>query len=254
MSDPEILGQCLVEGDPARVGRSRSLRSKALLLSIGVEAMFLAALLLAPLATPSTLPRRLDWTPAPPYRGVTRLELNPAAAHPITPVRHTDYTTPIFRPIRTPTTAPDTAVPDEGEVDASSNAGTGPIGPGSGPGVPFGADSGPLTPQPMLPPIVPPQPKIIHKSEGAQSALLEHRVVPVYPPLAVQTRTQGEVKLHAIIATDGTIKSLEVESGNPLLILAARSAVEQWRYKPALLNGQPVEVDTFITVIFRLSR
>ena len=92
------------------------------------------------------------------------------------------------------------------------------------------------------------------KSEGVQSALLTNRIIPVYPPWAIQTRTQGEVKLHAIIATDGTIKSLEVESGNPLLIEAARGAVQQWRYKPAVLNGQPVEVDTFITVIFRMDR
>ena len=254
MRDPEILAQCLVEGDPARVGRSRRLRRKALLLSIGVEAMFLAALLLAPLATPSTLPRRLDWTPAPPYRGVTRLESSPAAAHPITPVRHWDHAAIIFQPIYIPTIAPDATVPDEGEIDVSSNAGTGPIGPGSGPGVPFGADPEPFTPPPAPPQVPRQRPVTVRVSEGAQSALLEHRVVPVYPPLAVQTRTQGEVKLHAIIATDGTIKSLEVESGNPLLILAARSAVEQWRYKPALLNGQPVEVDTFITVIFRLGR
>ncbi len=85
-------------------------------------------------------------------------------------------------------------------------------------------------------------------------ASLIHHVMPVYPPLAAQTRTEGEVKLHAIIAIDGTIQSLEVVSGPPLLIQAARDAVRQWRYKPAVLNGQPVEVDTFINVIFRLER
>ena len=86
------------------------------------------------------------------------------------------------------------------------------------------------------------------------TALLTVRVMPVYPPLAVQTRQEGEVKLHAIIATDGSIESLEVVSGGPLFIQAARDAVRQWRYKPALLNGRPVEVDTFITVIFHLER
>jgi periplasmic protein TonB len=59
------------------------------------------------------------------------------------------------------------------------------------------------------------------------------------------------VRLHAIIARDGTIQSLNVISGHPLLASAALDAVRQWRYRPYLLNGEAVEVETFITVNFR---
>ena len=82
--------------------------------------------------------------------------------------------------------------------------------------------------------------------------MLIHRVEPVYPPIAKQTHTEGTVQLHAIIARDGSIASLEALSGHPLLIRAAREAVSQWRYRPTLLGGEPVEVETYITVIFRL--
>lgn len=77
------------------------------------------------------------------------------------------------------------------------------------------------------------------------------RVEPVYPPIAVLTHTQGEVRLHAIIAKDGTIQSLGAISGHPMLVRAAIEAVEKWRYKPYYLNGEPVEVETFITVNFK---
>jgi protein TonB len=76
---------------------------------------------------------------------------------------------------------------------------------------------------------------------------------PVYPPLARQARIQGTVKLTAIIAKDGTIEKLEVLSGHPLLIPAALQAVKEWRYKPTLLNGEPVEVVTQVDVNFTLS-
>jgi protein TonB len=81
--------------------------------------------------------------------------------------------------------------------------------------------------------------------------MLIHEVVPTYPHTAVAINLQGEVKLHAIIARDGTIQSLSVISGHPLLTRAALEAVQQWRYRPYVLNGEPVEVDTYITVNFR---
>lgn len=73
---------------------------------------------------------------------------------------------------------------------------------------------------------------------------------PVYPPLARQARIQGNVVLHAIIGRDGRVAQLEVISGHPLLVQAALDAVKQWLYKPTLLNGDAVEVDTTITVSF----
>jgi len=78
------------------------------------------------------------------------------------------------------------------------------------------------------------------------------RVEPAYPALARQTRIQGTVRLHAIIGTDGHVEELEVISGHPLLVQAAMEAARKWRYAPTTWNGQPVEVDTTIDVIFFL--
>ena len=84
--------------------------------------------------------------------------------------------------------------------------------------------------------------------------MLTHRIEPVYPPLAVQLHREGRVELHAIIAEDGSIQELEVISGDPLLIHSALAAVREWQYKPTILDGKPVQVDTHITVVYTLSR
>jgi periplasmic protein TonB len=83
-------------------------------------------------------------------------------------------------------------------------------------------------------------------------ARLVRRVQPEYPPLARAAHVSGTVQLRAIIARDGTVRELQVMSGNPLLLQAARAAVLQWRYRPTLLNGEPVEVETYITANFVL--
>jgi protein TonB len=70
--------------------------------------------------------------------------------------------------------------------------------------------------------------------------------------LARNARVQGQVLLTAIISKDGSIQDLRVLSGHPLLVQAALDAVRQWRYKPYLLNGEPVEVETTVTVNFIL--
>jgi len=75
---------------------------------------------------------------------------------------------------------------------------------------------------------------------------------PVYPAIAKAARSQGVVKLEAIIAADGSIRNLRVTSGSPLLVNAALDAVKQWRYQPTLLNGIAVEVLTEIDVNFSL--
>ena len=102
------------------------------------------------------------------------------------------------------------------------------------------------------PPPKPEGPKRVRISQGVQEAKLINQVKPVYPPLARQARIQGVVKLRAIISKEGTIQQLEVVAGPPLLIQAAVDAVRQWRYKPTLLSDEPVEVETFIDVIFSL--
>jgi protein TonB len=97
-------------------------------------------------------------------------------------------------------------------------------------------------------------PKRITVGGNVQAAHLVNRVQPTYPPLARQTRISGTVKLHAIIGKDGTVQQLQVVSGHPLLVQSALDAVRQWRYQPTLLNGDPVEVDTEIDVIFSLAQ
>jgi periplasmic protein TonB len=96
-------------------------------------------------------------------------------------------------------------------------------------------------------------PTRIRVSQGVTAGLVIKRVNPVYPPLARTARVQGSVLLAAVIGKDGTIQNLHVVSGHPLLQGAAMDAVRQWRYKPYILNGEPVEVDTQVTVNFTLS-
>jgi protein TonB len=86
--------------------------------------------------------------------------------------------------------------------------------------------------------------------EGA----LIYRVDPKYPEIARDLRLSGIVRLRAIIATDGHVRNLEVLSGSPILTEAAEEAVRQWRYRPTLLSGTPVEVETYITVTFILGK
>jgi protein TonB len=104
----------------------------------------------------------------------------------------------------------------------------------------------------------PPPPKVVPKrvmvGGNVQAARLVNKVQPIYPPLARQTRISGTVKLHAVIGKDGTVQQLQLVSGHPLLVQAALDAVKQWRYQPTLLNGEPVEVETEIDVIFSLAQ
>jgi periplasmic protein TonB len=91
--------------------------------------------------------------------------------------------------------------------------------------------------------------KISHWAEGN----VIYRVQPVYPQLARQARVQGAVELRAIISKAGTIENLTVVRGHPMLATAAIEAVRRWRYRPYLLNNEPIEVETEITVNFVLS-
>jgi protein TonB len=103
------------------------------------------------------------------------------------------------------------------------------------------------------PKFIPNVPQRVRISQGVTKGLLIHRVEPTYPPLARAARVQGDVILSAVISTTGQIENLQLVSGHPMLVPAAVDAVKQWRYKPYLLNGTPVEVETTITVIFSLS-
>ena len=96
-------------------------------------------------------------------------------------------------------------------------------------------------------------PQRVRVSSGVSTGLLIRKVQPNYPQLAKQARIQGQVVLQAEISKDGTIQNLQLISGHPMLAPAAIEAVKQWRYKPYLLNGEPVAVDTQVIVNFSLS-
>lgn len=109
------------------------------------------------------------------------------------------------------------------------------------------------TPRPLA--VVRPavQQKPVKISDGVAKGYLVHQTRPVYPAIGVASRTQGTVTLTAIISKNGTIENLRVLSGPQLLQQAAIDAVREWRYRPYMLNGDPVEVETQINVIFSLN-
>lgn len=91
-------------------------------------------------------------------------------------------------------------------------------------------------------------------SSGVMTGQLIYKVTPTYPPIAAAMRAEGTVVLQAIISKTGTIENLRVVSGPPVLQGAALDAVKQWRYRPYQLDGQAVEVETTINVVFTLGR
>jgi protein TonB len=103
----------------------------------------------------------------------------------------------------------------------------------------------------VVPRVVPKAPTApVMLPSRAATALIISQPDPVYPVIAKAAHVQGAVILHAFISKEGTIENLSVVSGNGMLVNAARDAVQRWRYKPYLLNGEPVEVETSITVNF----
>jgi len=96
-------------------------------------------------------------------------------------------------------------------------------------------------------------PHSVRVSSGVAQGLLIHEVRPQYPAMARSARIQGSVVLQATIGKNGAIENLHLLSGHPLLVQAAMDAVRQWRYRPYLLNDEPVEVDTTIQVNFTLN-
>jgi protein TonB len=158
---------------------------------------------------------------------------------------------PYLAPRSIPTTVDMRPDPTPPTVDAGSPCvGCIPVGPGEG---------GPQDPrlEAVLRPAAPPP---VHHASGpvarpshSQESLLIRQVKPTYPRIAIESRVQGAVVIRAIIDREGSIQHLQVVSGHPLLTKAALDAVQQWRYRPYLLNGEPVEVETQITVNFTLN-
>jgi periplasmic protein TonB len=94
------------------------------------------------------------------------------------------------------------------------------------------------------------QPKV---GQNVQPATLTHRVKPDYPDSWKREGMQGTVHLHVTIAKDGSVRDIKVVDGDSRLAKSAEKAVKQWRYKPAMRNGEPVEIQVTVAVVFALS-
>jgi len=241
------LGGCLVEGDPEQRSRECRVRRRALATSILIQTAVLALLLLLPLFAKTQHLAFAISTPVPPYSPYKGP--SPAAgAHP-----HGDTHRACH--ICAPTSIPLTIVTHDPQP--TSDGSDAPIPDGMVPGIPGG---GGLIPIPDNRAVVPPQreehrvtqPSVLHVTH-LDPAMLIHRVEPVYPNLPRQIHKEGRVELRARIATDGTIRGLEIVSGDLMFYESAKQAVLQWRYRPTVLNGQPVEIDTYITVVYTMS-
>ena len=227
----------------------RSRRSWTTLTSFGLEAVAIGVLLLLPLwktvglpsahtlSTPVTLVRSTPVTTAtPPHGGGS-------------PTSHaTNVVLPRFvQPGHIPNgihNGPADSVP---EVAPGIGGDVGNIG--TGPGIPGDL----LTGGTMPVPVPAPHPVVrTFRTSSMQEGNLVRRVQPTYPPLARTARIQGSVVLAAVISKAGTIDNLRVLSGPPMLVKAALDAVSAWRYRPYILNNEPVEVETQITVNFTL--
>jgi TonB family protein len=243
------LSGCLVDGDPQQRTRERRVRRRALAISIVLQSAVLAALILVPLFGKAERVSLTIVTPIVPY------------GHPSNHPRGTGRTTTSRRPKRDsqftfhPPTNNVNRHPVEDEtpigplVEFDPNANARNDGPGCSGCVDIGGkNTGPHPLETIIETRI--QPRIVKTQ--LDPAMLIRRVEPRYPALAIQTHREGRVELRAIIGTDGTIQSLQVVSGDPLFLVSARDAVQQWKYRPTYLNGQAVEIDTFITVVYTM--
>jgi len=245
---------CLVEGDPAVMLLARRNRIVSLGLSVVVQTLLLGVALIVPLVVTAERPRVTVLTPIPPYSGTRAKQPQPAGPRDVKikpgPRRSIFQDGVLYQPPHIP-----------GKIGRVNDANEAQAPPGWLPGLPGEPNS-------LRPPIeglerrgwsppMPAPPKSsapMRVSEGVQEARLLNRVTPAYPMLARQARMEGTVVLRAIIGRDGIVREVELVSGPPLFVREAIEAVREWRYQPTLLNGEPVEVETHITVIFRLQR
>ncbi len=219
MSDLGSLSECLVDNDPAARVRARQLRSKALILSVALEAGILAAMLVWPLIAPGVLTAHYVVTPAPPYSGGGPTHHELSTMH----RPHASAFPPICLAVCAPVLRPSapansSEAPDIGP--GQGGAGEGPV-LGAGPSLLGGTGDHALAPEPPRPEA--PHVRPTRMSEGVMAAMLVNRVEPKYPAFAIAARISGTVHLRAIIAKDGTVRELEVVDGNPLLAQAAKA-------------------------------
>jgi periplasmic protein TonB len=231
-------------------GKLKTSRGRTTAFSFVLEAIIVGVLVLIPLLFTEALPKAqlmmaLVAPPPPPPPPPP-----PAEVH----IVHQVQTDIVNGQLRTPTKIPK-KVEIIKEEEAPPPQMSGIVGGVPG-GVPGGAAGGVIGGIISSAPIAVPKvatPQRVRVSQGVTQGLVLRKVQPTYPPLARTARVQGSVVLAAVIGKDGSIENLHVISGHPLLTQAALDAVKQWKYRPYILNGEPVEVDTQVTVNFTLS-
>jgi protein TonB len=236
-------------------GKLKTKRGATTLFSFFLQAVILIVLVLIPLVFTEALPKQqlmsLLVAPPPPPPPPP-----PPAAAPVRVVKvvQTDI---INGQLRTPTKIPEKVqMIKEEEAPPPVMSASGVVGgvPGGVPGGQMGGVIGGIissTAPVAVPKVATPQ--RVRVSQGVSQGLIIKRVNPTYPPLARQARIQGTVTLEAEISKDGSIENLRATSGHPMLVPAAIEAVKQWKYKPYLLNGEPVAVQTTVIVTFTLA-
>ena len=235
-------------------GRLRTKRGATTLFSFVLQVMLIGLLILIPLLYTEALPKQQLMTflvaPPPPPPPPP-----PPAAAPVKVVKQVQ-TDIVNGQLRTPTKIPEKVQMIKEEEAPPPVMATGGVVGGVPGGVPGGQMGGVIGGIISSTPVAVPKvatPQRVRVSQGVSQGLLVRKVQPNYPPLARQARIQGSVLLQAEISKDGSIENLRLISGHPMLAPAAIEAVKQWKYKPYFLNGEPVEVETQITVNFTLS-
>jgi periplasmic protein TonB len=234
-------------------GKLKTKRGWTSIVSFGLQVMIVGVMILIPLIFTEALPKgttmfMLVAPPPPPPPP-------PPAAAPVKIVKQIQ-TDIVNGELRTPTKIPKKVqMIKEDEAPPPVMASAGVVGgvPGGVPGGSMGGVMGSIlnsTPT-VAPKIATPQ--RVRVSSGVSTGMLVRKVQPSYPPLARQARIQGTVVLQATISKEGNVENLQLVSGHPMLAPAAIEAVKQWRYKPYLLNGEPVEVETQVQVNFTLA-
>jgi len=226
-------------------------RLSTTVLSFLLQMALVGVLILIPLIYTDALPKSMTMTflvaPPPPP---------PPPPPPSAPVKVVKVQSEVINgQLRTPTKIPQ-KVQMIKEEEAPPDLGAGGVPGGVPGGIPGGSAGGVMGGILSSTPVAVPKvatPQRVRVSTGVATGLLLRKVQPNYPPLAKAARIQGHVLLQAEISKDGTIQNLKLISGHPMLAPAAIEAVKQWRYKPYLLNGEPVAVETQVDVIFSLS-
>jgi len=236
------------------VVRAKTNKPWSVVLSAIVQGVIVVVFVLIPLIYTEALPKQLLTTflvaPAPPPPPPPPAAAAPRVVKPVTRlIQAGKMMAPTVIPKKVEMIKEEELPPDVGAVGVVGGV-PGGIAGGSAGGVLGGIIGG--TGGGMPPPPKPSQQRV-RIGGNVQAAKMIRQIQPMYPQIAKTAHVQGTVMLHAIIAKDGSVQELQYISGPALLMRSAMDAVRQWKYQPTLLNGEPVEVDTTISVVFTLS-